>query len=417
MTKDILVIPGGFVPYNDTVTLLSYKHLRNLDAKIDVIALEGKEDLGIKQNLQSDKNFEKFNIEYFCKYDETVATFEKKNVVTGFYNLIKYCLYCRKKAKEKKYDIVYTSSIPSFTHLAGYLIKKMFKNNIVWIASFSDPLYKSPYKKDDESFKEYSLIKKIGFYVYITIYMNGFYEKIAQKYADKIIYICKEERDFMISHYENKEELKNKAMIIPLNYIKDWDIYSKLLNIKKVKNTPKIIPHFGRIYGLRKIDIVLKAIKELNESIVNLEDYVVFEQYGQILDRYTNYIKENRLEKVFRCYEKISYNEVMEKMYNSDVLALYDSFVDGDIQPYLPSKSLEYLLLRKDLFIVAQENSPTYRIFKEYGFKCTDNDVQAIKERILEIINGENEIHNYDISPLENEKATKVLSDYINMIK
>ena len=93
MTKDILVIPGGFVPYNDTVTLLSYKHLRNLDAKIDVIALEGKEDLGIKQNLQSDKNFKKFNIEYFCKYDETVATFEKKNVVTGFYNLIKYYLF------------------------------------------------------------------------------------------------------------------------------------------------------------------------------------------------------------------------------------------------------------------------------------------------------------------------------------
>lgn len=417
MTKNILVIPGGFVPYNDTVTLLSYKHLRSLNAKMDVIALKGKEDEGLTQSLKEDENFKKFNIEYFGYYDDTVATYERKNVVSCFFNFIKYCFYAKNKAKEKKYDVVYTSSIPSFTHLSGYFIKKMLKDDIVWIASFSDPLYKSPYKKDLESFKEYNIIQKVGFFVYIWIYMNGMYEKIAQKYADKVLYICKEQKEFMISHYPNQEELNKKAMVIPLNYIKDWSIYKDLLIKNKIKNEKKIISHFGRIYGLRKIDLVLQAIKELKEEIPNLSEKLVFEQYGQILDRYVNMIEELNIGDVFKCFDKISYNDVMDKMHKSDALALYDTFVKEDeMQPYLPSKSLEYLLLKKDLLILAQKNSPTYRIFNSYGYKCTDNDVNSIKERIKEILYSDNGYRDYDISTLENEVATKPLQDYINKL-
>lgn len=417
MTKNILVIPGGFVPYNDTVTLLSYKHLRSLNAKMDVIALKGKEDEGLTQSLKEDENFKKFNIEYFGYYDDTVATYERKNVVSCFFNFIKYCFYAKNKAKEKKYDVVYTSSIPSFTHLSGYFIKKMLKDDIVWIASFSDPLYKSPYKKDLESFKEYNIIQKVGFFVYIWIYMNGMYEKIAQKYADKVLYICKEQKEFMISHYPNQEELNKKAMVIPLNYIKDWSIYKDLLIKNKIKNEKKIISHFGRIYGLRKIDLVLHAIKELKEEIPNLSEKLVFEQYGQILDRYVNMIEELNIGDVFKCFDKISYNDVMDKMHKSDALALYDTFVKEDeMQPYLPSKSLEYLLLKKDLLILAQKNSPTYRIFNSYGYKCTDNDVNSIKERIKEILYSDNGYRDYDISTLENEVATKPLQEYINTL-
>ncbi len=417
MNNKILVIPGGFVPYNDTVTLLSYKHLRCLNASMDVVALKNKADEGIDSSLIKDKNFKKFNIEYYGNYDDAVATFERKNVISGFYNLLKYCFYCRNKAKSREYKIVYTSSVPSFTHLAGYLIKKMLKDDIVWIASFSDPLYKSPYKKDEESFKEYSIIKKIGFYIYIFIYMNGIYEKIAQKHADKVIYICDEQKNFMLSHYRNKEELEKKAMIIPLNYIKDWHIYSELISTKEVKNTPKVVSHFGRIYGLRKIDVVLKALKELKEEIPHLEELIVFKQYGQILDRYLKMVKEYKLENIFKSYDRISYQEVMEKMKNSDVLALYDTFVDNDeIQPYLPSKSLEYLLLKKDLFIIAQKSSPTYRIFRAYGYTCNDNDVEEVKKRIKEIIYRDNKVYTYDVRDLENEVAVKTLKDYVDEI-
>ena len=38
------------------------------------------------------------------------------------------------------------------------------------------------------------------------------------------------------------------------------------------------------------------------------------------------------------------------------------------IQPYLPSKIVEYLMLQKPILGICDNNSPSYRILKEYGF-------------------------------------------------
>lgn len=409
----VLVIPGGVVPYNDTVTLLSYKHLRLLNQDIDVVALKGKEDKGILEDLKKDENYNKFHIEYVCDYDDAIATFERKNVISGVWNLFKYCRAAKKKALKGDYKVVYTSSVPAFTHMAGYWIKKALGDKIVWIASITDPLYKSPYKYDSESFKEYSIIGKIGFYVYIFIYMNGWYEKICQKYADKVVYICDEQREFMISHYPNQKELYDKSMVIPLNYIEDWKLYKDLMKKQEVHNTPKVIAHFGRVYGLRKIDALLEALKELKLADKDLSKKVRFEQYGQLLDRYITRIKEYDLEDVFFYFDKIPYDKALEKMYQSDVLALYDTFVDEGLQPYLPSKALEYLLLHKDLFVMTPDNSPSHRIFNEYGYTTVSNDVEAIKKEILKLIETSGGNHDYDISCFENEEATASLRSYI----
>lgn len=122
--KKILMIPGGFVPYNDTVTLLSYKHLRNCDVTIDVIALRGKEDSSLKKSIENDKNYSKFHVTYVCDYDDAVATLARKNVISGMFNVMRYVLKSFKKGLNKEYGVIYTSSIPAFTHVAGYLIKK-----------------------------------------------------------------------------------------------------------------------------------------------------------------------------------------------------------------------------------------------------------------------------------------------------
>ena len=118
----MLVIPGGFVPYNDTVTLICYKHLRNLDCMMDVVALKGKEDQSLTKELEKDLNWKKFNIEYICNYEQAVATAEKKNILEGIYNILRYCFFCVKKLKQYSYDFVYSSSIPAFTHLAAYFV-------------------------------------------------------------------------------------------------------------------------------------------------------------------------------------------------------------------------------------------------------------------------------------------------------
>lgn len=417
MTKKVLVLPGGFVPFNDTVTLLSYKHLRLVDAEMDVVALEGKVDQGILSAINSDENMRKFKIDYVCKYDQAVASLEKKNVIEGIVNIFKYKRAAVKKSLTSDYGVVYSSSIPSFTHWAAYCVKK--KNpNIKWVASFSDPLYKSPYKYDKETIKEYPLIVKIGFFVYIWIYMNSWYEKIAMRYADKIVYICEEQRDFMISHYKNGEELKEKSIVSPLNYINDWDIYSKLLKENdKVRNEKLTISHFGRVYGLRKIDLFLLALKELKNDNPKLSKQIIFKQYGEFIPRYMKMIQEYDISDLFEFHDKIPYDEVMRLMKESDMLALFDTILpENEIQPYLPSKTLEYILLKKDLFILTTKNSPTTRIFESLGYTCTFNNKNEIKKRLNSLLNERKKHFNYPIEEFENEFATKELRKYIEEV-
>ena len=420
MTKErVLVIPGGFLPYNDTVTLLTYKHLRNIDAEFDVIALKGPDDEGLKKLIEADPAYRKFHVQYVCDYGQAVPTYEKKNVLSGIHYYHEYCRAAKKKALEYPYKVVYTSSVPAFTHLAGYWIKKALGGKITWIASFSDPLFRSPYKHDLESIREYSLLQKIGFYVYITIFMNSRHEKLAQRCADKVIYICLEQRDFSISQYSCSADCLQKSMVVPLNYIQEWDqdMIAAGSRLPAVHH-PRVFSHFGRIYSLRRIDAFLEALTALKKEDPEIAGKIVFHQYGQLTQRYYDVIRKNHLEDVFQVHEKIPYQQARDLEMSSDGLVLFDSSVlpGQTIQPYLPSKTTEYLLLKKDMLIITTPTSPSWRIFTGFGYRCCHEDAAEIQAEIRRLADGQPQRHDYDFSSYENQTATGELTRYVDGI-
>ncbi|MFI3283600.1 MAG: glycosyltransferase [Erysipelotrichaceae bacterium] len=390
MKNKILAITGAFLPYNDTVTLLAYKHLRRTGLEADVIALSANEDRNILNDFENDPYRNKVKIIYSKAYHDTIAGMQNKNVFKGMMNVFLYCKDACKRYKEVNYQYVYTSSIPCFTHLAGYWIKKK-NRDVKWIASFSDPINKSPYKYDKETFIEYSIIEKIGFLVYIFLYMNAYYEKIAMKHADRLVFICEEQRDFMIQNYPRKkrESLLAKSIIIPLNYIEEWDLYKELMGEDNYTLNPcKTIVHMGRIYGLRNFKNIILAIKELNDEIEHLECKLQIVQYGEFLNRYKKMIEEYNLGNLFVYKEKVSYGQGIQIMKEADALLLVDTIFDDEqkIQPYLPSKIMEYFLLRKPIVAIANQLSPTYRLMKENDLACSQNNVEDIKCQFRDLI-------------------------------
>lgn len=381
MTKKVLVIPGGFVPYNDTVTLLTYKRLRKLDCDFDVLALKGKEDLGIKEELKNDKNYNKFHIKYLCDYDDCIAIKYPLRILKSFYYMRKYVKESLKMFEKTKYDEIYTSSIPGITHICGYKIKKKYPN-IKWRASFSDPIKNSPYKKDPD-LKNRSIFYRVAFHVGSFIYMNNRYEEVAIKNADELIFICEEQRDFTLKQYPDGNKYLSKCKIEPLTYIPEWKMYKDLMNAPKVGNTPKQAVHLGRLYGLRKIDNFLLALKELKEEDKDLAKKIVFHQYSEIQPYDIKKIKEYNLEDVFIVHPKVSYEESINIMKNADILVLFDTIMENEeIQPYLPSKITEYLLLNKPILGVCGDNSPSYRILKENGCEMVGYSIKDIKKNI-----------------------------------
>jgi len=186
-------------------------------------------------------------------------------------------------------------------------------------------------------------------------------------------------------------------------------MYSDILNNQSISHTPKQAVHLGRLYGMRKIDQFLIALKELKEEMNDLDQKIVFHQYSEIQTEDLKKIKEFGLEKLFIVHDKVSYQESMNIMCKADILVLFDSLMpDLKIQPYLPSKIVEYLMLQKPILGICDDNSPSYRILNEYGFDTVGSSVNQIKENIKALITKDVK-YRYSLE--------KLSSDNYNMLK
>ena len=406
MKDKMFVVPGSFFPYNDTVTLLTYKRLRDLDLDIDVFCFKGKEDPSLLKELENDPKYHKFNIKYTTDLDWAIPRNYPLRLPVSLFLMNKYVSDALKEFEKKNYRFLYSSIVPGISHIAANKIKQKHPE-VEWIASFSDPFKGSPYKKADLS--DRSFIYKIAYNVGAYSLYNNRYEEVAIKNADKLIFICEEQRDFTLNQYDNYEQLKKKSIIYPLTYIPDWQMYKELLNTKRVSNKVKQAVHLGRLYGLRRIDSFLEALKELNEEIDHLEDKIVFHQYSEIQAPDVKKIKEYGLEKVFVLHDKVSYKESVEKMKEADILVLFDTLMPQEkVQPYLPSKIVEYLMLKKPILGICDKNSPSYRILNEYGFDTVGSDKETIKKNIIKIMNTDSEI-DYSLEKLNNDNYDKLI--------
>ena len=395
----MFVIPGSFVPFNDTVTILSYKRLRNLDLNMDVFCFKGKEDPSLLKELENDEQFKKFNIKYTSDLDWAIPRNYPLRLPVGLLLMNKYVSDALKEFEKGKYEYLFTSIVPGISHIAGYKIKKKHPE-VKWVASFSDPFKGSPYKRTDLT--DRSVFYKIAFNVGAYALYNNRYEEVAIKNADRLVFICEEQRDFTLRQYPNYEELLKKSVIYPLTFIPEWKMYSDLLDTPEINHPVKQAVHLGRLYGLRKIDSFLEALKELKEEMPDLNEKIVFHQYSEIQAPDVKKIKDYHLEDVFVLHDKVTYKESVEIMKDADILVLFDTLMpEAKTQPYLPSKIVEYLMLKKPILGICDSNSPSYRILKEYGFDTVGSDKEQIKKNIIDLIK-ETKVPDYDLTKLDN---------------
>lgn len=386
MKDRMFVIPGGFVPYNDVVTLLAYKRLRNLDLEMDVFSFKGKVDEGIKKELENDPNFSKFNIKYTSDIDWAIPRFYPYRLPIGLFLMNKYVHDSLIEFEKKEYKYLFSSIVPGISHIAAYKIKKKHPE-VKWYASFSDPFKGSPYKNSDLS--NNNLLYKIMFNVGSYCLYNDKYEEVAVNNADKLIFICPEQRDFTLKQYPNYEELLKKAIVMPLTYIPDWNMYKDIIDSKKPNNEKLIAVHLGRLYGLRRPTTFIEALKELKKEDEHLSDKIEFHQYSEIQDYDVQKIKEYGLEDLFIIHDKVSYDKSIKVMEEADILVLFDTLLkDKEVQPYLPSKIIEYLLFDKPILAICDDNSPSYRILKENGYDTVGSDTETIKNNIKAILSN-----------------------------
>lgn len=396
----MFVVPGSFVPFNDTVTLLTYKRLRNLDLDMDVFAFHGKEDEGLLKQLKEDDNYSKFHVTWTSELDWAIPRYYPLRLPAGLFLMNKYVHDALVEFEKKEYRYLFTSIVPGISHIAGYRIKKKHPE-VMWYASFSDPFKGSPYKKTD--LEDRSLIYRFAFHVGSWCLYNDRYEEAAVKYADRLVFICEEQRDFTLRQYPNYEELLKKSIVMPLTYVPEWKMYRDIIDAPRKENKVKQAVHLGRLYGLRRPDSFIEALRQLKEEDPDLKEKIVFHQYSEIQSADVQKIKEYGLEDLFMIHDKVSYDESIRIMKEADVLVLFDTLMPGaPSQPYLPSKIVEYLLLKKPILGICDSNSPSYRILREYGYNTIGCSADEIKDSIRRILT-EDRSFDYDLSALSSD--------------
>ncbi len=387
MTKRCLAVTGTFLPYNDVTTQLLYKQLRLLPFKYDVCALEGgSSDPSFVKKLHTDPNYKKFTIVTPYEYNDATFSIKNINLFKALHTVDRYVDYAINMYD--RHDVVYTASLPCYTTRVGVALKK--KNpKIKWIASFSDPINHSPYKYDKETIRSYRPIERECFFIYCHYWFVDKDEANAFEQADLLLFICEEQRDFMIQQYMkyfhkiSEEAIRNKSVIVPLSYLPEWNAPVEE-PIRKVSDT-FVLAHFGRIYGLRIIKEFIYALEAFvkEHPDINLQ----IEQYGEFRKSDLKLIRKLGLEKYFIIHDKYSYEAGFQKMSEADAVLLFDTIMPEDeIQPYLPSKVLEYSLLKKNVLAVTTSTSPTYRLMKETDSVVCRYDRTDIKKGLEDII-------------------------------
>ncbi len=328
--KKILLIPYHFYPESNPRSVrwqsLLQQWAKYRNCKIDLIIQKSQYKLPFYKNV-------KYHFFYF----------RKKNWVPKIlYKFIWTILVVKKIAQLlslNNYDTVISSSHPSVSHIAVLISKFFTKNRTKWIAEFGDPISTSP-----------TLSRK--FYNFLNRIID---QQILNK-SNLIIVPIPESKNSLLNNFSNLKPAKIKvipqAIFFKKNKIKNS---SNKKNIAFNKDKINII-YAGSFYPKIRSPIILfeslkllKAIEAKKYHMLNFHFFGKSHTIRSIIKEYLFLIED----KVVKFHGEVS-RDTCRKMYQQ---ADYLLNISNDSKNQLPSKLIEYLIVKKPIISINYKKS------------------------------------------------------------
>lgn len=421
MTKRILVISWFFPPINSSEGLVTYKLLNNSKYDYDVYTQNTNNSWAYKksEDIKMNNNIKRV-------YSTVNNLDEFKDAAIKYY-----------EENKNKYDIIMTRSMPETDHEIGLAIKKI-NPKIIWIASFGDPIaynpftlkslnLKNPYSLKSRYERPMGLKEMFSLKRFIkAILFNRNIKKTREMFIDKnielqknilnacdyVIYNSYNQKEYMLSTYDNKEELDKKTVILPHSYDE------RLYHTYNVKNDKIIFTYIGHLDMIRTPILLFQAINELNEEHPELSKLVEFNFYGNLSDQDKIYLMNNYLFDVVHVRKSITYLESLDIMSQSDWLIHVDANI-SDIVPsniFFAAKLADYLGTKNKIMGITMLDGISADILRENGALVMSHSKDDIKNYLYLII-----FENYEIEMnkkiREDYNAVKVAKDFDNLIE
>lgn len=407
--KKGLVISWYFPPINSSEGLCTFKLLKNSKMEYDVFTQ--KNDKSWSYDTNEDK----------LTSDNINTVFAKaKNINEWVEEGIEYC-----NKNINKYDFMMSRSMAPESHEIALAVKKKHPNKL-WIASFGDPIannpyltlieQKSPYRVRGEGITDKSIsyvlspkrILKNLFWEYkdrkykrkhTRLYRDPILQDEVFKNCDIIIFNSGYQKDFMLEGYS--EEIKEKGLILPHGY--DKDFYEETKLVKKSKDKI-IISYLGHLDETRSPNNFLLALKRLKENKKELYDRLEFNIYGNMSDKDKVRLVDYDLCDVVKFKKIVKYFDSLKIMQESNLLLLIDANL-GKVIPnniFYAAKLADYIGSGTEIFTITMLDGPSADITQEVGGVVSSHSVEDIYNNLVMILEKKipitnNKSSNYDI--------------------
>ena len=258
-------------------------------------------------------------------------------------------------------DAIYCSIGPFSSAVVGYKLSKLF--DIPLILDYRD-LFRG---KPDAT------------------YFTSWHERHAFKWEKKIL---NHASAIIINTNNAQERIQN---IFP--HI-DRQKFSVIFNGYDNEDFKKIIPtksqdiaftYTGGFYGERTPEYFLRALVELKDSNA-LPKNVKFQFVGNINEQIHSLFHDSGMMEYIKLIPQVSHRKSIHYLIESDYLMLFIAKRDSEI--VIPAKLFEYLAARKPMLAMVPKHGEAAHIIGKYsaGLTCEPDDVQKIKESLLEMI-------------------------------
>jgi glycosyltransferase involved in cell wall biosynthesis len=270
----------------------------------------------------------------------------------------------------KKYqpELIYSTAGPSSTHVAGFILHKLFR--IPWLAEIHDPLI---YDNEHPKWQNYWFKKWLE-----TRICNS---------ADAVIYFT----ESALKSAKGRNQIRGRAYVLrPGARPPDFS------EVSYEKQDKIHFGHFGSLAEGRNLSVFIRALHELLNENPSWRDKICLDVYGAELDSASRAtLTVCPLNEVLCEHGRLEYDsltgksgrqQVLEAMRQSDVLLLIHG-IDIICEQYIPSKVYEYLLASRPILGCALRDSELGDILTENGHTFVSGaEVDEVKAAIVEFV-------------------------------
>lgn len=357
------------------------KSLKIVSFLFDIMRFLFKKFLSDKKNIKNktNKNYS-IKTRKFCSFRVFIARifFAIKNSISkivmeirgnlrcyyttsvGFISGLRSAKLIEKVIKENNISMLFTSHGPEVCHEVGVKIKNIFRDKILWIADYRDPMEEHGYVGVTSSSK----LRRINKDTFLN--------------ADLITTVSFGLKDLLFNQAKNYGiDIQKKTIVIHNGYneFKNNNFYEK-----KLLNEKLTIVYTGLLYeGKRDISFLFKAIEELDEKFQQKIEVLYAGKDDSIFLKST---KNCKLRGIAKSLGLITKGEAIRLQEKADILLLLKGRESES--GILTGKFFEYLSLKKPILVLGDKDSEFNNIaFKIGGIKIFGYDQLKILSKFF----------------------------------